>query len=98
MPPPDVPNVSVTAEGRDDEDVIREAVLAVYDVLTDDEDLRQIPSDERRGEYFNELRRNYRPRREFRNTVVEVAGGSHELRRTLAGLGFQVAHRVGDSA
>ena len=98
MPPPDVPKVSVSAAGRDDEDVIREAVLAVYDVLKDDEDLRQMPSDERRGEYFNALRRNYRPRREFRNTLVEVKGGSHELRRTLAGLGFEADQVVGDRA
>ncbi len=90
LPPPDVPRISLDALRRDHEDVIREAVLTLYDLRRDDAELRKTPHGEARGEYFSSLRRNYWRRRAFHNTVIDVAGGSSELRARLAGLGFRL--------
>jgi len=89
MPRPPVPRLELAAEGRDDEDVVREAVLALYDVRTDDAAFRKTPSDETRGEFFSSFRRGYRQRWEFHNTVLSLRGGSAGLRSQLAGLGFR---------
>lgn len=89
LPPPDVPELELDAGGRDNEDVIRETVLALYDVRGDDAALRETPTDASRGEYFNSLRKGYWPRRAFHHTRVRVTGGSPDLRAGLAGLGFQ---------
>ncbi len=91
LPPPDVPEIKLDATGLDDEDVVRRAVFALYDVRRDDEELRRIPTDDTRGDYFRRLRKDYWPRRAFHHTRVEVAGGSPELEAALAGLGFRVA-------
>ena len=90
MPSPAVPGIQLEANRRDDEDVIREAVLALYDVRRDDAELRKAPTDATRGEHFSSLRRNYWRRRAFHNTTVQLTGGSPELRGALAGLGFKV--------
>ncbi len=90
LPAPDVPELFLDARGKDDEEVLREAVLAIYDVRRDDAALRAIPDDASRGEFFNALRRNYWPRREFHNTTVRLEGGSPGLRAKLAELGFRV--------
>ena len=88
MPPPAVPRIELDGRGRDDEDVVRDAVLALYDVRRDDTDLRRTPKDGARCEQFGRLRREYWQRRAFHNTTVVLAGGSTELRATLSGLGF----------
>jgi erythronate-4-phosphate dehydrogenase len=76
----------------DDQDVIQMAILASYDVRGDSASLRQLSgiSVEQRGQYFDELRKNYPVRREFPATVFHLP----EARETLAGkleqLGFKV--------
>ena len=76
----------------DDQDAIQMAILASYDVRGDSASLRQIPeiSIEQRGQYFDELRKNYPVRREFPATVFRLP----ENRKTLVGklkkLGFNV--------
>lgn len=87
MPPPDVPCVEVDARGRDDEDAIREVVLALYDVRLDDVMLREAASRSSGGDYFNALRRGYWRRREFHNTRVELTGGSPRLVAAFSALG-----------
>jgi len=89
MPPPDIPMLALDAAGRDDEDVIREAVLALYDVRRDDAELRKIGDDPGRGERFSALRRDYWKRRAFHNTRIQLTGGPPELRAKLAALGFK---------
>jgi erythronate-4-phosphate dehydrogenase len=90
MPPPEIPRIELDVGGRDDEDVIREAVLALYDVRRDDSPLRRIPKGGSRGEYFSKLRREYWPRRAFHNTTVAAAGASPGLLDSLSGLGFRL--------
>jgi len=92
LPPAPLAQVSVEAAGREDEEVLREVVLKVYNIEEDDHNLRkllQVPSAERPG-YFDSLRKNYPVRREFPNTTVQLLGGADSLRTKLTGLGFRV--------
>ena len=74
-------------------DVIRMAVLASYDVRTDASALRQVLELEpgRRAAYFDELRRDYRIRREFDALQVNLSPASAPLREKLVDLGFRVS-------
>jgi erythronate-4-phosphate dehydrogenase len=91
MPPPGHPRLEIQCAGRADEDVLREAVLTVYDIEADDRALRQSPqSPAERGAYFDRLRRVYPERREFHNTTLALSGASERLKAKLAGIGFRV--------
>ncbi|NLE67323.1 MAG: 4-phosphoerythronate dehydrogenase PdxB [Lentisphaerae bacterium] len=90
LPAPAVPELALDAAGRPDEDVLREAVRAVYDIERDDRDLRAgCPADGKaRAEHFEGLRLKYWMRREFQYTRLNVAGGTARLAEKLARLGF----------
>lgn len=90
LPKPAVPKLDLDAAGRPDEDVLRDAVRAVYDIERDDRDLRKdCPADGKaRAAHFEGLRLKYWMRREFRFTRVNVARGSARLSEKLAKLGF----------
>jgi erythronate-4-phosphate dehydrogenase len=93
MPASPQARLAIDATGRDGEDVLREAVLTVYDIEDDDRRLRAIeslPATER-GAYFDRLRKEYPQRREFQNTTITLRGGSVALREKLTGIGFRVA-------
>lgn len=92
LPPSPHAHLTLDAAGRNDEDVLREAALTVYDIEADDRRLRAIadlPADER-GAYFDRLRKEYPQRREFQNSTITLRGGSVTLRRKLAGIGFRL--------
>ena len=92
MPPSPHARLTLDATGRDDEDVLREAALTVYDIEADDRRLRAIadlPAGER-GAYFDRLRREYPQRREFQNSTITLRGGSVTIRQKLAGIGFKL--------
>jgi erythronate-4-phosphate dehydrogenase len=92
LPPPATPDIPVAA-GDADLDVVQSAILASYDVRTDDAQLRALVEmnlPERRG-YFMDLRRNYAFRREFPSYRVAAGEGSPSLQRKLSAVGFQVA-------
>jgi len=92
MPPPGHPRLEIACAGRPDEDVLREAVLTIYDVEADDRNLRQSPQPPaERGAYFDRLRKVYPERREFQNTALILHGASDRLKAKLAGLGFCIA-------
>ena len=91
LPPSPHTCLTLNATGRADEDVLREAVLTVYNIEADDRRLRAIaglPAGER-GAYFDRLRKEYPQRREFHNTTVTITGGSPVLCAKLAGIGFK---------
>ena len=93
MPVPPYPQLEIRARGREDEDVIRDAVLTVCDVEADDAAMRktlQLPEEDRAA-YFDRLRREYPVRREFHNTTVTIQGKRAGLVKKLKGLGFRVA-------
>ena len=92
MPPPRHPRIEIACAGRSDEAVIREAVLAVYDIEADDRDFRRIPADPAQHRpFFDKLRKLYPERREFHNTELILPGAGSALRGKLAGLGFRLA-------
>jgi len=76
----------------DDQDAMQMAILASYDVRGDSASLRQLPgiSIEQRGQYFDELRKNYPVRREFPATVFHLPEGRKTLAGKLRQLGFNV--------
>ncbi len=92
MPPPPHPKLALDAAGRDDEDVLREAALTVYDIEADDRRLRAIAGlpTSGRAAYFDRLRKEYPQRREFQNSTVTLRGGSVTVRQKLAGIGFKL--------
>jgi len=69
------------------------AVNTLYDIKRDDENLRRIINEqaEKRGAYFDALRKNYPVRREFQNTVVAVK--DEKLKKVFDGLGFKIDGR-----
>lgn len=97
LPPPEVRLLELDAAGRARDDVLREAVRAVYDVRRDDAALRALcdlaPAE--RGRRFDALRRGYPVRREFFNTEVALAGGGEEIETALAALGFRTSEGGG---
>lgn len=92
LPLPPVPELTLDAAGREDEDVLREAALAVYDIIGDDARLRAscVADDVARARAFDRQRKQYPVRREFHATAATLRGGSEALRAKLAGLGFRV--------
>lgn len=93
MPLPLVPEIAVDAAGQPDETVLAEMVFRLYDIAADDGRLRAgaVADDKKRAAHFDELRKNYPERREFRFTRVIANNASPSLIRKLTGLGFAVA-------
>jgi erythronate-4-phosphate dehydrogenase len=92
LPPPIVGQIDIDPSGPSDQAVCREVVRRIYDIETDDVQLRTItdlPPDER-GDRFDLLRKVYPVRREFFNTRVVLSGGSESLRGALRTWGFRV--------
>jgi erythronate-4-phosphate dehydrogenase len=92
LPPAEVPKLDLKTGVRGDEELLAYAVEQVYSIRRDDENLRQVvhqPSD-KRGRFFDDLRKHYPVRREFHNTVVSLDRSRETLIRKLRGLGFQV--------
>jgi len=90
LPPPTVPDVTVRAAGRSDESVLREVVGPVYDIEADDRALRRAPAARTLADHFDDLRKHYPVRREFRFTRVHPVGATPSLTAKLAALGFSV--------
>ena len=93
LPPPPLPEWRGDAAGRADEDVLREAVLAVYDIMGDDARLRASCGTDAaaRAKAFDRQRKEYPMRREFAATTVRVRNASEGLLRKFRGLGFRMA-------
>ncbi len=83
LPAIEVPELEIDPRGKSDNNVMAEAVAAVYDIAADDTALRDAP------ETFDTLRANYGVRREFFNTRVTLSEERPELVQKLRTLGFQ---------
>ena len=90
LPPPERPVVEVDSAPPWPEP-LAQAVLAVYDIRTDDKALRTIldAPDAERSALFDRLRKEYPRRREFHNTAAAVTPPDEALEAQLGGLGFQ---------
>jgi erythronate-4-phosphate dehydrogenase len=89
LPPPPVPRLDLTA-ADDEEDALREAVRAVYDVEEDDRALRAAVQADPGGAAFDRLRKDYRQRREFPHTTLVISSTRRGLARNAAAVGFRV--------
>jgi erythronate-4-phosphate dehydrogenase len=96
LPPPDVPRLEMETKERSDEELLARAVERIYPIKRDDGNLRRIADQtpDKRGRYFDDLRRHYPVRREFQNTTVVLDQPSESLRYKLQGLGFQAQGRA----
>jgi erythronate-4-phosphate dehydrogenase len=95
-PPTNVPVVTEIAGGRHDEDVLADVVHAVYPILRDDDALRATAAFDTatRARVFDDLRKTYPTRREFRHTTVSVPGASAALLGSLRALQFRIASQA----
>jgi erythronate-4-phosphate dehydrogenase len=75
-----------------DDEALRRAVIACYDVRADDALLRFALSmgSKHMGPYFDGLRRDYRRRREFKSLLVTSHRRREKLANQLQALGFQL--------
>jgi erythronate-4-phosphate dehydrogenase len=96
LPEPPVPQIKIKPAAGSEQDVLRGAVEKIYRISEDDLKLRRIldvPA-ERKGKFFDDLRKNYPVRREFQNTKIEFATKATEstenLSKKLKGIGFKI--------
>jgi erythronate-4-phosphate dehydrogenase len=82
LPPPETPVITIQTEGKDNEDIISEAILKSYDIPEDDILLRQHP------EQFESLRDNYHIRRDFNAFTIRLVPGIPTVFTALKKLGF----------
>lgn len=95
LPVPETPSIEIDCAHRDDEEVLHEIIRQVYDIQTDDRLIREaaVHCDVDRARNFDALRKNYRTRREFMNTMVTARNAGEVLRRKIAGLGFLMSEK-----
>jgi erythronate-4-phosphate dehydrogenase len=85
--------LKINPNSGDEQDMLRGAVEKIYKIREDDSKLRRIldvPA-ERKGKFFDDLRKNYPVRREFQNTKVIVKDKNSSLSKKLKGIGFLLA-------
>ena len=90
MPEAAVARLEVATEGRSVQEIVGEAVRAVYDIRDDDAAFRALTSVAKsdRAAFFDRLRKEYPVRREFSNTTVVLSPPHPTAAQALAGLGF----------
>ncbi len=69
-----------------------QAAATIYSIKADDLALRKTEAEtiDKRGKYFDALRKNYPVRREFHNTTVVLDDPNHSLAAKFKGIGFNV--------
>jgi erythronate-4-phosphate dehydrogenase len=74
-----------------EQDVVAGAVQKVYDIRKDDARLRWILErpGEKKGEFFDSLRKNYPVRREFHDSQIVLEEPNKEIAEKLEGIGFR---------
>jgi erythronate-4-phosphate dehydrogenase len=90
LPPPPVPHIDLS-QIKDPEDLLRQAVLRVYDIEADSLRLKRSCDEDSaaRAAAFDQQRSKYPMRREFTSTQVTLKKPTQKLLTTLQGLGFK---------
>jgi len=91
LPKSDCPVVKVEKQNGSLEEKLHKLVSQLYNIEKDDSKLREYLSmpAEKRGEYFDSLRKNYPVRREFFNTSILFEKEDLELANVLSEIGFK---------
>jgi len=84
IPLPVSPYISIDCNNKQEEDIVREAVIHTYNIDQDSIRLRLSPPG------FEKLRGDYPIRREFPAYTVELKGGTEKVRQILNELGFRI--------
>jgi erythronate-4-phosphate dehydrogenase len=94
LPEPIVPKLTIEPTDNKQE-TLSDAVRKIYDIREDDNRLREIAEkpEDKRGEYFDGLRKKYHVRREFQNTKVFVEDRNLALAKKLKGIGFETSEK-----
>ncbi|OGJ89404.1 MAG: hypothetical protein A2487_07010 [Candidatus Raymondbacteria bacterium RifOxyC12_full_50_8] len=92
LPKPSIPEVIIPGKFKAMDDYARAAIFPVYDVSDDDRRFRGIVDvdAEKRGNYFDSLRKEYPERREFANTQVVCEKAPQKVKEMLRALEFMV--------
>ncbi|MGA2172882.1 MAG: 4-phosphoerythronate dehydrogenase [Sedimentisphaerales bacterium] len=92
LPPPTVPQITIDKISPDLQAILHDTVQQVYCINRDDFNTREIATveQEKRGKFFDDLRKNYPVRREFQNTTVILKQPCPALAETFRGIGFNV--------
>jgi erythronate-4-phosphate dehydrogenase len=85
VPPPLNPVLQLDGKGKNDFEILREAVDRTYSIEHDDIRLRLSPK------YFEKQRGDYRLRREFTAYTVKLKNANREVKIMLQELGFKVS-------
>lgn len=88
LPEPPVPAINIDVSSMTDEQALWKIVQQVYNVEVDEAALRAKPGN------FDQLRRDYYERREFRFTTVKARNASDNLLGKLTSIGFTVPKAV----
>lgn len=93
LPEPAIRQLRIETSTNNEQDALANAVQKIYDVRKDDVRLRRIleKAAEKRGEFFDSLRKNYPVRREFQNTRIVLESPCKSIEDKLAGIGFKRA-------
>lgn len=93
VPEPPLPQITIDTAVNSDQEILHETVQRVYCINRDDFNTREIAmvAPEKRGKFFDDLRKNYPIRREFQTTEVVLDAPCESLAKTLAGIGFKVS-------
>jgi len=92
LPEPVVPELTINPDDGDEQELIWRAVQKIYNISEDDHTLKEILQEptEKRGEFFDNLRKNYPIRREFQNTRIALESSCKSIADKLAGIGFKI--------
>jgi len=90
LPPMEISDLNVDCAGKSDEAVLLQITSALYDIESDDRQIRVAAVDDEivRAKNFDSLRKNYPVRREFYNTTVHVKNATPLLIQKIKALGF----------
>jgi erythronate-4-phosphate dehydrogenase len=95
LPEPVVPQLKIELGIDNEQNALVNAVRNIYDIREDDTKLRRIAekSEDKRGEYFDGLRKKYHARREFQNTKVFIEDRNSALAKMAKGIGFETSEK-----
>jgi hypothetical protein len=84
LPVPNNPIIDINTKGQPTEKILESAIISTYDIMQDDQKLRNGP------EYFESIRNKYPVRREFSAYRVVLSPQHVAVESNLRELGFEL--------